>query len=492
MLVPLRTLNDGASSRALKQAPAGVLQRKCACGTRTPAGCECEACGKKKLNLQRRALDRRGEPDEIPSIVHEVLQSSGQPLDMSTRAFMEPRFGNDFSNVRVHTDSKAAQSARAVNALAYTVGHDVVFGAGQYAPHSTDSQRLLAHELAHVLQQQNVGGGSALRIGNSRDESERSADHAADAVLASTGDSARAVNQSPAQSPAPFALRRLSGPEIALTAGQVAAFRALAHQVATLVESGALAAEETALISASVAEAEAAIVATETVITTVVAATTAAEGASVATLALAADDVTIIGAVDDVAIPFTLIAAVVGFGVGFGAGYIYRNEIAAAAAKVGHAVEVMSRIVQNHVAEPKTQAQPQTKPAADPKAQTKDRQRRRRDCFQQNPGAIACDEPVFDGDDIRDEIVAEFLMDNGYEFTDLGNCTQFGAPIPGGITADCGFAPAIAYHCRVKGTANIVTIFACLCCDLEGNSHFQWSRPHWSVNLGRGGGGRGR
>lgn len=485
MLTYLRTVDGGASSRALKQAPAGVLQRKCACGTRAPTGGECEACGKKKLNLQRRALDRRGEPDEIPSIVHEVLQSSGMPLDTSTRAFMELRFGNDFSNVRVHTDSKAAQSARAVNALAYTVGCDMVFGAGHYAPHSTDSKRLLAHELAHVVQQQGARGGSTLRMGNSDDESERSADRAASAVLASTGDSARAGSESSA----PFALRRLSGPEIALTAEQITAFRALAHQVATLIESGALAAEETALISASVAEAEAAIVATETVITTVVAATTAAEGASVATLALAADDVTVIGAVDDVAIPFTLIAAVVGFGVGFGAGYIYRNEIADAAAKVGHALDVMRRIVQSHVAEPKTQAQPQTRPVANPEAQTEDRQRRRRDCFERNPGAIACDESAFVGDDIRDEIVAEFLMDNGYEFTDLGNCTQFGAPIPGGITADCGFAPAIAYHCRVKGTANVVTIFACLCCDLEGNSRFQWSRPHWSVNLGRGSGG---
>ena len=171
---------------------------------------------------------------------------------------MEPRFGSDFSNVRVHTDSKAAESARAVNALAYTVGRDMVFGAGHYPPHSTDSKRLLAHELAHVVQQQGARGGSTLRMGNSDDESERSADRAASAVLASTGDSARAGSQSSA----PFALRRLSGPEIALTAGQIAAFRTLAHQVATLVESGALAAEETALISASIAEAEAAIVAT--------------------------------------------------------------------------------------------------------------------------------------------------------------------------------------------------------------------------------------
>jgi hypothetical protein len=90
---------------------------------------------------------------EAPSIVHEVLRSPGQPLDGATRSFMEPRFGHDFSNVRVHTDAKAAESASAVQARAYTVGKDVVFGAGEFAPRSHEGQRLLGHELAHVVQQ---------------------------------------------------------------------------------------------------------------------------------------------------------------------------------------------------------------------------------------------------------------------------------------------------------------------------------------------------
>lgn len=90
---------------------------------------------------------------EAPGIVHDVLRSSGQPLNESTRAFLEPRFGHDFSDVRVHTDSRAADSARAVDALAYTIGRDVVFGAGQYAPEATQGRQLLAHELAHVVQQ---------------------------------------------------------------------------------------------------------------------------------------------------------------------------------------------------------------------------------------------------------------------------------------------------------------------------------------------------
>ena len=92
-------------------------------------------------------------PDEAPAAVHEVLRSPGQALDPAAREVMEQRFGHDFSGVRVHADSKAAQAARAVNALAYTVGRDVVFGAGQYAPHSGAGRRLLAHELAHTVQQ---------------------------------------------------------------------------------------------------------------------------------------------------------------------------------------------------------------------------------------------------------------------------------------------------------------------------------------------------
>src|SRR5512143_3677565 len=83
--------------------------------------------------LQRAAINP-SPVHQVPSIVHDVLRSPGRPLDANTRAFMEPRFGHDFSGVRVHTDAQAAESARAVNALAYTGGGDVELGAGQYAP----------------------------------------------------------------------------------------------------------------------------------------------------------------------------------------------------------------------------------------------------------------------------------------------------------------------------------------------------------------------
>jgi hypothetical protein len=96
-----------------------------------------------------------------PPIVLDVLRSPGQPLDPTTRAFMEPRFGHDFSRVRVHSDAAAEQSARGMNARAYTVGHNIVFNAGQFAPGTHEGQRLLAHELTHVVQQ---SGGAAVRV----------------------------------------------------------------------------------------------------------------------------------------------------------------------------------------------------------------------------------------------------------------------------------------------------------------------------------------
>ena len=102
--------------------------------------------------VQRRVAGETGTA-VAPPIVHEVLRSPGQPLDRADRAFMEPHFGHDFSHVRVHTDNRAAESTWAVNALAYTVGNNVVFGARQYEPQTTEGRRLIAHELTHVVQQ---------------------------------------------------------------------------------------------------------------------------------------------------------------------------------------------------------------------------------------------------------------------------------------------------------------------------------------------------
>ena len=133
--------------------------------------------------VQRYSRDNGGSAG-VPPIVHEVLRSPGQPLDESTRAFFEPRFGHDFSRVRIHADSRAAESANAVQALAYTVGRNLVFGASQYAPGTAAGNSLLAHELTHVVQQHHAPEvpSRKLMIGPAHDVYEEEADHVADRV----------------------------------------------------------------------------------------------------------------------------------------------------------------------------------------------------------------------------------------------------------------------------------------------------------------------
>ncbi|MBV8900942.1 MAG: DUF4157 domain-containing protein [Verrucomicrobia bacterium] len=110
--------------------------------------------------IQRLSGEPNGPVVRAPAGVAQALASPGRPLESGLRRDMEQRFGQDFSQVRVHTDAKSAESARAVNARAYTVGRDIVFGAGQYAPETETGRRLLAHELVHTTQQR----GGVVRV----------------------------------------------------------------------------------------------------------------------------------------------------------------------------------------------------------------------------------------------------------------------------------------------------------------------------------------
>lgn len=170
----------------------GFLHRKCACGKHN-AGEQCAACANNKSSLQLKlAIGASNDPLELeadrvanqvmatpahsavncvplriqryagqasegtqnaPTSVERVLASTGKPLDSALRQDMEQRFSHDFSRVRVHLGAAAEQSAQDVNASAYTVGHNIVFGAGQFAPGIQAGRRLLAHELTHVVQQ---------------------------------------------------------------------------------------------------------------------------------------------------------------------------------------------------------------------------------------------------------------------------------------------------------------------------------------------------
>jgi Domain of unknown function (DUF4157) len=122
---------------------------------------KCAACEEEE-KAQKLQTKPAGLPaaDAAPPIVHEVLRSPGQPLDAHARAFFEPRFGRDFSDVRVHADQRAAESAASIGALAYTIASHVVFGSGRWVPRTSEGQKLIAHELVHVVQQTSSGGSS--------------------------------------------------------------------------------------------------------------------------------------------------------------------------------------------------------------------------------------------------------------------------------------------------------------------------------------------
>ena len=147
---PLETEADRVADHVMRMPDPAVassgaaqsLRRKC-------AACEDEDMKK----VQTKSDGHAQEGGEAPPIVHQVLGSSGQPLDSATRAFFEPRFGAGLEGIRVHSDEAAGRSAQAVGAVAYAAGGDIVFAPGQYQPHSTEGKRLLAHELAHTVQQ---------------------------------------------------------------------------------------------------------------------------------------------------------------------------------------------------------------------------------------------------------------------------------------------------------------------------------------------------
>jgi hypothetical protein len=204
-IVPAKSLQSPI--RAMR-APAAILQRKCACGGNPGPSGECEECRKKRLAgpgkgigmqaklavnqpgdrwereadqmaenvvARRPAMPVQPAPTQIhrvetsssaveaPASVQDGLKSPGQPLDSGTRALMGSHFGYDFGSVRVHADRRAAEAAQDVNALAFTVGQDLVFAPGQYAPQTQSGQKLLAHELTHVIQQSQPSIGGTLQ-----------------------------------------------------------------------------------------------------------------------------------------------------------------------------------------------------------------------------------------------------------------------------------------------------------------------------------------
>jgi hypothetical protein len=143
MRVPAPSSMPANVSSATSVSPGAAIQRRCV---------ECEE--ETKSNVQRKEGSAEA-PQITPSVSAGItaLKGGGSPLPASAREFFEPRFGADFSSVRVHTGSQAAETANAINARAFTIGRNIAFNARQYAPHSQEGRHLLAHELTHVVQQ---------------------------------------------------------------------------------------------------------------------------------------------------------------------------------------------------------------------------------------------------------------------------------------------------------------------------------------------------
>jgi hypothetical protein len=148
---------------------------------REPSGANAWRAGRV---LQRRSVT--GDPETVsvvPGAVDEVVSSPGHPLDPATRAAMEQSFGHDFSRVRVHSDERAGESAKLLDADAYTIGDHVAFAPGRFKPDTFEGTALIAHELTHVVQQSGANGSDAVAVGAAQGGHEREAQASARAVL---------------------------------------------------------------------------------------------------------------------------------------------------------------------------------------------------------------------------------------------------------------------------------------------------------------------
>lgn len=592
-------------------------------------------------------VDREGP---VPPIVHDVLRSHGQPLAAGVRADMERRFGHDFSRVRVFADGKAGESARAVNAQAYTVGRNVVFAEGRYAPETSAGRTLLAHELAHTTQAAPGEAWIADRISEPGDQHERAADGAASQALAGGAAGAEAAAPSaggvllrkkdevpPPRGGKPPSEHRSSvgyepsrrryvvsiddvpvaavtvppggasgvtiqvdiqqsiegtyadvlvlhdgsallqtypiavqllRPSIIVLFKEVASPQDLArlprryddklkpvvpHSVqehwmkaefdklvrefqGKSIDERLVKAGETAYRLRTLADSDLFADVDRKVRDRIQAAAAEIErlvpklaearkknlreekiGSGKVAGAVFLAGVTAGGGPEDIpadALAGLAAVAVLVFGIGQRTTMVMRDpdlprrqaeELGDLLDRLTESVELPVRPptarpvpppplplprpvprqaprTQRVSPEPKAEPKPEPTPRIDPIPPTPDPDRRRERCQEIHPDAMVCDVPAR----TREQVVAAFLVRNGYRAEDLTGCVYDDSFPPGRINA-CNGAPGEIWHCGVKGTTRVVSVFGCLCCNTDGTTSYQWEGEHFSAGGGRSG-----
>jgi hypothetical protein len=339
---------------------------------------------------------------------------------------METTFGHDFSSVRIHADPTAARLNNQLRARAFTIGQHIAFSDGAFQPGTRDGDTLLAHELAHTVQQRSgLPGASG---STSEQHLERQAERAASAAL-SSGTGSKQPDDAADLSSSDLRIQRWP----AIVAGAIITAEAAPEAIVIA---------EVATVSTEVVVVDSAIVATADV----------AVPAAIETLAPAAIETVAPAAIETVApaaIQSTTAAASTA------------ASTTATAIGVGVAATTLSS-----------------------DSPTQEDESKRRNCQRDNPFFIPCEEEIS-----MDEQVQEFIMRQGYSYESLGDChgmTSFG---PNTIAA-CNGAPGQSFHCnvspyydpvaRVQKPGGVVSVFSCLCCRADGTVGVEFRPDHWS------------
>lgn len=460
---------------------------------------KCAACEEEEqTTLQaKRPGSIEATADEASAIVHEVLQAPGQPLNAESRGFFEPRFRRDFSGVRIHSDARAAESARVVGARAYTVGHNIVFGAQSYSPSTNVGQALLAHELTHVVQQGQADPGTPARAGTFDNSGVLLQRQPADAPVHDTPIS---IGESPAQrGGVPYekwaveieqqyrargdmtranAVRAcrdqgLDGCAWILTANEAQRLFALAKESAgdeSKVRLGLAGAAP--LLARQLPRVAPMLRLVPPLVTPPAPLLTPGAVAGPAVLAAI------------VVLTSYLLWKIGQFQDELRAkGFIILEDPLALCIggchvpgpKSGPSVLNFPPIAPEQLKDWLTQpgAGPRPEQSPEKKSAPKD------DCFTENPGATECED--FRS---RDDAISGFMASKGFSNIRIGRCTSQGRFTQEDKIDACFNGPGERFHCDVTGTQNgirktiTISIFACTCCHEDGVSGIEWKNPH--------------